>query len=334
MKPLVSVIVPVYMVEKYLVQCLNSLINQTLKDMEIILVDDGSEDSSPIICDEYAQKYDFIKVIHQENKGLPAARNSGIKIAQGRYILFVDSDDTVKNNMLERMTQVAKEKKVDVVIAGYETFPNGKCVCPNFTKNTILSPNELINSCNTIHTGNELCFSWRFLIDKYVIDKKQIYFDESILFGEDVIFNIDLVMNADSIYVIDDCLYNYRIDNQNSIMRAKYKPDLENKIEIQYNKKCELTKKYSLEKNKYWMEDLSYYYISGFANMLFTNAKHGPKEDRKAAIKRAIRLPLLHDNYVFCRKKLFKHGRKNGLFRLACLLKIDPIVVWYVNKYY
>ena len=93
--PLVSIIVPVYNVEKYLKRCVDSILAQTFIDYELILVDDGSSDSSDIICDEYAAKFDKIYVIHQKNGGLSAARNAGMSIARGEYFLFCDSDDYV-----------------------------------------------------------------------------------------------------------------------------------------------------------------------------------------------------------------------------------------------
>lgn len=103
MFPKISVIVPVYKVEEYLEECIESLVNQTMKEIEIILVDDGSPDHCGAICDQYAQKYSNITVIHQKNGGLSCARNQGLSIAKGEYISFVDSDDYVKENMLETL---------------------------------------------------------------------------------------------------------------------------------------------------------------------------------------------------------------------------------------
>ena len=99
MKPKVSIIVPVYNVEKYLVRCMESLLNQTLKEIEIILVDDGSPDNCPQMCDEYARRDSRVKVIHKSNAGLGYARNSGLDVAVGEYIAFVDSDDYVDTSM-------------------------------------------------------------------------------------------------------------------------------------------------------------------------------------------------------------------------------------------
>lgn len=119
MEPLVSIIVPVYNVpERYLKACIESLINQTIKEIEIIIVDDGSKDNSGAICDMYAGKDSRIKVIHKKNGGLAAARNTGFRAAAGEYITFVDGDDWIDKNMCEVMYSAAKDNKVDLVMCG------------------------------------------------------------------------------------------------------------------------------------------------------------------------------------------------------------------------
>ena len=112
---LISIIVPVYKVEKYLKKCLDSIINQTYKNLEIIIVDDGSPDGCPNICDEYSKKDDRIKVIHQKNMGLSIARNNGIKLATGEYIGFVDSDDYIRYTMYEDMYKAAVNNSAPLV---------------------------------------------------------------------------------------------------------------------------------------------------------------------------------------------------------------------------
>ena len=109
--PLVSVIVPIYMVEKYICECVNSIILQSYKNLEIILVDDGSPDRCPEICDEYAKQDSRIKVIHKPNGGLSDARNAGIEIAEGEYLSFVDSDDVIHHEMIEVLMQPLIENK-------------------------------------------------------------------------------------------------------------------------------------------------------------------------------------------------------------------------------
>ena len=119
---LISVIIPVYNVEQYLKQCVDSILSQTYKNIEIILVDDGSSDSSGIICDEYAHKHGNIKVIHKKNAGLSEARNSGLVVANGSYIAFIDSDDWISNDNFEKMITEIKKQDSDFVFSDGVNF--------------------------------------------------------------------------------------------------------------------------------------------------------------------------------------------------------------------
>ena len=116
---LISVIVPVYKVEKYLNKCVQSIVNQTYKNLEIILVDDGSPDNCPEMCDEWAKKDSRIKVIHQENAGLAEARNSGISVATGEFFMFIDSDDHAEPDMIELLLNLSMEYNADVSSCGF-----------------------------------------------------------------------------------------------------------------------------------------------------------------------------------------------------------------------
>lgn len=134
-QPKVSIIVPVYNVEKYLDRCMQSLLGQTLKELEIILVDDGSPDNSPALCDNYESASDnlhwpIIKVIHKINEGLGFARNSGLEIATGEYIAFLDSDDFVDVNMYEQLYLKAKAKDIDVVYCNCNIYKDKKHIYP------------------------------------------------------------------------------------------------------------------------------------------------------------------------------------------------------------
>lgn len=124
MNDCISIIVPVYKVDKYLDKCVDSLRHQLYDNVEIILVDDGSPDSCPIMCDEYAKQDNRVKVIHQANKGLSCARNAGLSIATGDYIIFVDADDFIKPNMITHMHNVAEKHQADLVICTFVPFSN------------------------------------------------------------------------------------------------------------------------------------------------------------------------------------------------------------------
>ena len=134
---MISVIIPVYKVEKYLDECIMSVVSQTYKDIEVIIVDDGSPDSCPQICDNWAKKDSRIRVIHQENAGLSVARNIALEAANGEYIAFVDSDDFIENNLLETINNyIKKEDGIDMVIYSFSYYADGE-------KRYIIAPNGL-----------------------------------------------------------------------------------------------------------------------------------------------------------------------------------------------
>ena len=139
----VSVIVPIYKVEPYLDQCVQSIVNQTYKNLEIILVDDGSPDNSPAMCDAWAEKDNRIRVIHKENGGFSSARNAGLDAATGDYIQFVDSDDWILPDMTAALVSCAVKENADVVRCGYcenvdgdtqEICTNSRTYCPEYNK--------------------------------------------------------------------------------------------------------------------------------------------------------------------------------------------------------
>ena len=120
--PLISVIVPIYNVEKYLDRCVDSIINQTYKNLEIILVDDGSPDNCPQMCDDYAKKDSRIKVVHKENGGLSDARNVGMEVATGEYVSFIDSDDYISLDFYETLLETIVDNDSDIVECGVVKF--------------------------------------------------------------------------------------------------------------------------------------------------------------------------------------------------------------------
>ena len=167
MEPLISVIVPVYKVEQYLDECVQSIINQTYKNLEIILVDDGSPDRCPEMCDEYARQDSRIKVIHKPNGGLSSARNAGIDIARGEYIGFVDSDDYIAHDMYEKLYNAFEgTEKIFAVKCNYKRLAEGKLQphkwWPNENMNILPSEDYIMSM-----VSNEVsCFVWDMLIQR------------------------------------------------------------------------------------------------------------------------------------------------------------------------
>lgn len=214
----VTVVVPVYNVEKYLIRCIESLINQTLKEIEIILVNDGSKDKSGKICEKYALKYKNIKVIHQLNKGLSGARNTGIKIAQGEYVGFVDSDDYVEKDMFELLYTQAKRNECEISCCGTKIiYENG------------------VEKIITKQSGEKI-FSTKEALDNYffsdsidVISGNKIYKKElfnKILFPEGKIYEdmatiYKYIKNSNKIYFNSLAKYNY-CKRENSISNNNF----------------------------------------------------------------------------------------------------------------
>lgn len=192
MGDLISVIVPVYNVERYLNKCIDSIINQTYKNIEIILIDDGSEDNSGKICDEYKKIDKRVVVVHKINEGVSTARNIGIEIANGRWISFIDSDDWIEEKYFEKMIYTAQEENADVILCAYNKIWKDRVENINTSNNNKLynSKEYLINSLNP-QTGFGFCHMK--LINRDVIDKSR--FDNRLLVGEDALFNIQISSN-------------------------------------------------------------------------------------------------------------------------------------------
>lgn len=188
--PLISVIVPVYNVEKYLPRCIDSILNQTYKNLEIILVDDGSPDNCPAICDEYAQKDSRIKVIHKANGGVSSARNVGLDVATGEYIGFVDSDDWIEPDMYEFLFMRATDYNVDISrCASVWEYGKGRCeeiLTDNENENMFLLDGEDL-ILDLVNGAWDEGVVWNKLYKKEIV--KNVRFREDIAFCEDCLFN-------------------------------------------------------------------------------------------------------------------------------------------------
>lgn len=218
-QPFVSVIVPIYNVETYLRGCLDSLINQTFKDFEVIMVDDGATDSSGSIADEYAKKDNRFYVIHQENKGLSGARNTGLKLAKGHYISFLDSDDYFHPDFLNLMMQVAQNEQTDVVFCKlhhtndlYQKMPSGLKI-GDFKTRRFFKPFADFLKEKVLAT--QVCIK---LYKKEAL--ADLTFKEGIYF-EDVLFTTLFMGRAKNAVYIDAPLY-YYYTNPNSIMHTAF----------------------------------------------------------------------------------------------------------------
>ncbi len=231
LRPFVSVLVPVYNVEKYLRQCLDSLVGQTLRNIEIVCVNDGSTDSSPEILREYARRDARIVVVDKPNGGLPSARNAGLGAARGEYVGFVDADDYVDATMFARLYAEAKRCKADIVVCGAHAFPG---VAPHWIR-AALSPLRIVytkRSIDALFDGRGARpFLWRDLVRRDLIEADRIRLDESIVVGEDQAFQFKIFPRAKRISFLPDKLYYYRWCRLGSIMNGAQVKDCKRRVQ-------------------------------------------------------------------------------------------------------
>lgn len=219
MSELISVIVPVYNMEQYLERCVQSLCKQTYSELEIILVDDGSTDASPQMCDEYAREDERIKVIHKENGGLSDARNAGLAIATGAYIGFVDSDDWIEADMYEKMYYACVEQQAPLAICRYAQIYQDRIVRAGNQRMTVFSKEELLRVYICGHDDYVIYNSvWSKLFRRDLVDQMLFPVGRN---SEDIMYTTKAFCKADKAVYIDACFYNYMLDRQDSIMNVK-----------------------------------------------------------------------------------------------------------------
>lgn len=242
--PLISVIVPIYKVEKYLRRCIDSILAQTYPNIEIILAEDGSPDRCGAICDEYAQKDSRIKVIHQENSGVAAARNAALDIAQGEYFMFVDSDDYVEPTFCEIPLKTALEQNADLVIFGYKRFINNK-----FANIKVAGYTGPMTATETIRhlVLYDMPSIYNIVTNKLFHRRlfESIRFPKGFLY-EDNDVTYRAVHLASSIYVIEDVLYIYAIRNDSitgKLNKDNAKP-LMDRFKMRYGRLCFIKEHY------------------------------------------------------------------------------------------
>lgn len=306
----VSIIVPVYNVEQYLEKCLNSLVNQTIKDFEIIIVNDGTKDSSQKIIDKYAKNYSFIKSYIKENGGLSSARNYGIKKATGEYLAFVDSDDYVTEDMYEKMYQKAKEKDFDMVVCDLNyIYPDKKIkATSNIKEDTTNIKETMLN----IYPA-----AWNKIIKRSIV--KDIFFKEGIWF-EDVEYIYRVLPKITSIGVVQEPFYQY-LQREGSITK-KVDKRIYNYIDnlnglVSYYKENKLYEKYH--------QELEYVYVRYLYATFIKQATYFDKEEYKQAVNQAITNVKKHfPNYR--KNKYFYHSIK-GIYLLT-FNKIYAKILW------
>lgn len=229
-KPFISVVIPIYNVEKHLQKAVDSILNQTYKDYEIILVDDCSLDNCPKICDDYVEKYSQIKVIHlKENGGLSNARNVGQSYAKGRYIFFMDSDDFVDNHLFEKIRESIVENPAQLIIFGaIEEYYDEKDVLKNQVyvkaeKENLKDETKIRKLLVKLDEKTLLGYAWNKVYDLEFLNQTGIKF-EKITLIEDIVFNIKYASEISTLNILDITPYHYNRRINQSLTR-KFVPE-------------------------------------------------------------------------------------------------------------
>ena len=323
---LFSIIVPVYKVEKYLKYCIDSILTQSFSDFELILVDDGSPDNCPKICDDYAKQDNRVRVVHKQNAGLVSARKAGLKVAQGEFVVNIDGDDYVKQGYLQEFAKAIKDYNADVVCVGFvqdcegQTEDNKDFVgIEGFYDRPRLEKEIfpfLLKNANGKSFPSTICMK---AFRKNIFEPVQLSVDDSIVMGEDYACVKPCIYLANSIYVSSKCLYGYRF-NPKSITKNRKAFDL-----YGVEKRINVIKKH-VDLEKFDFKEQSYRLIThslfnAVCSQFYRNEKY---RDIKSDIKKALKTPTYDEAIKNCKTnnkklKLAKFLLRHKLFLLLKL---------------
>lgn len=293
----VSVVIPFYNGIEYLEDCVRSVQAQTLHEIEILLVDDGSTDGSGDLADKLAQEDARMRVIHQENRGLSGARNSGIDASTGDFIGFVDADDLIDPQMYEKLYDAAVSLSCDVVTCTYNSFRETGLIAvtkPLFPMHAHLSAEYVRAEMPRLVRDGSLMFVWRRLYASSLLRGQNIRFDERLRICEDATFVMECLLRADGVAAVEDCLYHYRYVPTSLIRSKKYTPHMTPSMLLQYEIKMQLTKTYLADEGPQMLSALADYTYKHISRLIFTNLFRRPY-GRYREFRAAVRAPIFRD---------------------------------------
>ena len=313
----ISVIVPIYNAENFLPRCIESVLDQTFKNFELLLINDGSKDSSLDICNKYLEKFpDKIKVFNNKNMGCSATRNFGIEKSQGKYLLFIDSDDWIEKDMLEKMYQKGLQEDSDVVITGF------------FREDNILNvvskqvPKNTNNPYFWFNTEALIEFVWNKLYRKSIIVENKLIFPINSHAGEDMVFNVLFLVNSKKISILSEELYHYIIHGDNSIYNLEKRLGIFISIDAIY----EYLKKYRFIEIKEILEgfkNLSKIHLKvSFRKLLYSKNIKEFKRYLSLFIKNTAKI-----TYFNFKDKLEIYNRAFIIF-IIYIFHLDKIIEW------
>lgn len=297
MESKISIIVPVYNVEKYLSRCLESIIHQTYENLQIILVDDGSTDKSGDICDTYAKFDKRIEVIHQPNQGAGAAKNAGLDAACGDYIMLMDSDDYIESNMCDKMLIAMNEHNVDIVQCLFKRIYINK----EYSTRFCFESDKPVRSLSNKRFLFEMVYDWKYTVFWNKLFKASLI-DQNIRFPvgrkiDDEYFTYKLVCNAKRVVNLNDMFYNYRMRNSSVMNESSQSKLIYDRIDSFIERYENISKKYPRLKKYYYdklVETLIYYksYFSLEGNRLNELCEKYPERKNSYLSAKILRYKL------------------------------------------
>lgn len=333
MKPDISIVVPIYNVEVFLPRCIDSLKNQTHHNIEIILVDDESPDRCGEIAEEYAAKDDRIKVIHQKNKWLGGARNSGLKIATGEYVLFVDSDDYIHEETCEKLLSYVNKMQVDLLLFDfYNVDQEGKV---SSVKSIDIQAEKIFRGKEvqellypfiiSTHTVNSACMK---IYKRSVLIDNEIYFDEIIRYAEDYEFCLRLFPVIQSFAYVNKPFY-YYIQNDNSIMHM-YDPRMVEKFVTLYHFRERFLKRENIasSENEKKSAELLISMLVKTLNRYLGDVYSGTKREKYSQIKNMVEMPEIQEALLRIDVSKMNMGKYGRLIIWGMKNKCIPIIYW------
>ena len=308
----ISVIIPVYNTEKYLSSCIDSIIGQTNVSLEIILVDDGSSDSSPIICDTYANKYNNIKVFHIKNSGPATARNKGFKVAQGEFVTFTDSDDKMEPLMLFKMISAGKEHHADIICCNYKEVDEEGHISDRVYSNQAYILNHEDALVHFYSKDKIFSQCWTKLFKRQLLLDHHIENDPTLRFDEDIIYNIRAFRYAQTTVIIDEPLYEYTLRG-NSLAHGEYYIKHTNQYIDDSLKRVQITQESVIDESDI-VKEWSNVHILLYHNQLLGRVARLPEYHSDRRIK--VILKYMRQN----RNTLNKYYKRCGFSRTGMLL--------------
>ncbi len=321
---MVSIIVPVYKSEKHLQKCIESLTNQTLKEIEIILVDDGSPDNSGKICDDYSEKDERIRVIHKKNGGVSSARNRGIQEALGEYIVFIDSDDWIEEQYIEQLVDAKNRYDNYEIICGYRTVTFDGVVGETYfskdEKESVIPFERYMELVIKVLAQSPV----NKLFHVKTIKDEKIRFDENLSLGEDMLFCLEYyrACNSDKILCVNSCLYNYLRTGAESL-NNKYYPDLLEIDEKLYSKLKECIVFWGADNAQMEGFEINrfYRYVMALENTYLEGNKSTSKEKKKTnnSILRSKGFKESFEHAKSCINPIHRYAYQSGSWTLVQL---------------